>query len=50
VPLDSSAARMPLPLATIAAAVFDSNALSIQSLDGLGNWRDLRARILTRRR
>jgi hypothetical protein len=32
VPLDSSAARRPLPFATIAAAVLESNALSIRIL------------------
>ena len=31
VPLDSSAARMPLPLATMAAAVLESSALSMRS-------------------
>jgi hypothetical protein len=30
VPADSSAARMPLPLATIAAAVLDSSAVSMR--------------------
>jgi hypothetical protein len=30
VPLDSSAASSPLPFATIAAAVLDSNAVSMQ--------------------
>jgi hypothetical protein len=30
VPLDSSAARIPLPFATIAAAVLDRSAVSMQ--------------------
>jgi hypothetical protein len=34
VPLDSSAARMPLPFATIAAAVLDSSAVSMRVISG----------------
>src|SRR5947207_3244516 len=40
VPLDSSAARIPLPLATIAAAVFESNALSMRESLGLVSFDD----------
>src|SRR5688572_270060 len=40
VPADSSAARMPLPFATIAAAVLDRSAVSMRSISGVicGNW------------
>src|SRR5258706_1047237 len=42
VPLDSSAARMPLPLATIAAAVFASSLVSMAVRMLLGKGRSLR--------
>jgi hypothetical protein len=37
VPLDSSAARIPLPFATIAAAVFDRSAVSIAGVKKMKN-------------
>src|ERR1041385_8388135 len=52
VPLDSSAARMPLPLATIAAAVLESSALSMRVgkkwlQEGAGEHYGKGAKILT---